>query len=79
MQHRLNKKTQDSFKRKVGLSYEQMQQMNAEEIDAFIEKRLGKKLSYSYSIRNLVNRGSVYLFFRRLLPLSHVDKRLSKI
>lgn len=79
MMHRLNKKTQTSLYHKVGLTYEQMQKMNAEEIDAFIEKRLGKKLTPSFSRKNIVNRGSVYLFFKRLMSMSYVDKRLAKI
>lgn len=79
MMHRLNKKTQTSLCRKVGLTYEQMQNMNAEEIDAFIEKRLGKKLTPSFSMKNIVNRGSVYLFFKRLMPISYVDQRLARI
>lgn len=77
--HKLNRQTQESLYRKVGLTYEQMQHMSAEEIDAFIEKRIGKKLSFAFSIRSFINRGSVYLFLRRLLPLSHVDSRLAKI
>lgn len=79
MKHRLNHKTQNSLFRKVGLTYEQMQNMNAEEIDAFIEKRLGKKLSPSFTMKSIVNRGSVYLFFKRLVSMSYVDKRLSEI
>ena len=77
--HKLNKQTQESLYRKVGLTYEQIQQMSAEEIDAFIEKRIGKELTPAFSMKRLVNRGSVYLFFKRLLPLSYVDNQLSKI
>jgi len=79
MAHHLNEQTRISLYRKVGLTYEQMQQMNAEEIDAFIEKRMGKKLTFACSMKNFVNRGSVYLFFKRLMPQSYIDKRLSKI
>lgn len=77
--HKLNQQTRESLYRKVGLTYEQMQNMSAEEIDAFIEKRMGKKLTPALSRKGFVNRGSVYLFFKRLLPLSLVDTRLSKI
>lgn len=77
--HRLNKQTQISLCRKVGLTYGQMQQMSAEEIDAFIEKRIGKKLTPSFAMKNLVNRGSVYLFFKRLMSNSYIDKYLAKI
>lgn len=79
MMHRLNEQTRVSLYRKVGLTYEQMQQMNAEEIDAFIEKRMGKKLTPAYSLKNFVNRGSVYIFFKRLMPQSYIDKHLSRI
>lgn len=77
--HKLNKQTQKSLFRKVGLTYEQMLQMDAEEIDAFIEKRIGKKLALGVSLKNMVNRGSVYLFSKRLLSISEVDKRLAQI
>ena len=77
--HRLNKKTQDSLYRKIGLTYDQMQKMDVEEIDAFIEKRIGKKLTPAITMKNLVNRGSVYLFFNRMLPMSVVDRRLAEI
>lgn len=79
MTHRLNEQTRISLYRKVGLTYEQMQQMNAEEIDAFIERRMGKKLTPACSLKNFVNRGSVYLFFKRLMPQSYIDKQLSRI
>ena len=79
MTHRLNEQTRNSLFRKVGLTYEQMQQMSAEEIDAFIEKRMGKKLAPSFSMKSLVNRGSVYLFFKRLMSNSYVDKHLARI
>ena len=77
--HKLNKQTRESLYRKVGLTYEQMQQMSAEEIDAFIEKRIGKKLTPVFSMKSLANQGSVYLFSNRLLPLSYVNNLLAKI
>ncbi|MED9799904.1 MAG: hypothetical protein UFJ02_00480 [Prevotella sp.] len=77
--HKLNKQTQKALFKKVGLTYGQMQRMDAEEIDAFIEKRIGRKLAFGTSLKNMVNRGSVYLYSKRLLPLSKVDKRLAKI
>lgn len=79
MKHELNQQTRNSLFKKVGLTYEQMQQMDAEEIDSFIEKRIGKKLAYGFSKGHIVNRGSVYLSLKRLLPISKVDKALSKI
>lgn len=77
--HILNKHTQEALFRKTGLTYEQMQNMDAEEIDAFIEKRIGSKLTYGFSLKGMINRGSVYLFSKRLRPLSDIDKQLAKI
>lgn len=77
--HKLNKQTQASLFRKVGLTYEQIQRMDAEEVDAFIERRIGKKLTFGTSFKNRVNRGSVYLFSKHLLPISEVDKKLAEI
>ena len=77
--HILNKLTQEALFRKIGLTYEQMQKMDAEEIDAFIEKRIGSKLKYGFSLKIIIKRGSVYLFSKRLRSLSEVDKQLAKI
>lgn len=49
--HKLNKQTQKALFKKVGLTYGQMQQMDAEEIDAFIEKRIGRKLAFGTSLK----------------------------
>lgn len=77
--HELNIKTRKFLHRKIGLTYEQLLRMSAEEIDAFIEERIEKKLTPSIFRKHFVNRGSVYLFFLKLMPISDVDKRLSKI
>ena len=42
--HQLNINTKASINRTVGLDFERLQKMSAEEIDAFIEKRIGKRL-----------------------------------
>lgn len=75
----MNDHTKDSLYRKTGLTYDQMQQMSAEEIDAFIECRIGRKLTPAAYIKGLVSRGSAYLYSGRLMPMHVVDKRLAKI
>ena len=53
--------------------------MSAEELDALVETRIGKKLTPAFSLKNMVNRGSVYLFFKRLVSKNDIDKRLARI
>jgi hypothetical protein len=77
--HQLNENTKASIRRIVGLDFEQMQKMSAEEIDAFIEKRISKRLKPALSMKGLINRGSVFLYSNRLLSMDAIDKRLEKI
>ena len=77
--HRLNNHTRKSLSRRLGKSYDEMLQMSAEDLDALIEKRIGKKLTPAFSLKNMVNRGSVYLFFKRLVSQNDIDRQLAKI
>lgn len=63
--HVLNEQTRQTLSRKLGKTYNEMLQMSAEELDALVEARIGKKLTSAFSLKNMVNRGSVYLFFKR--------------
>ena len=77
--HVLNEQTRNTLSRKLGKTYNEMLQMSAEELDALVESRIGKKLTPAFSLRNMVNRGSVYLFFKRLTSMNDIDKRLARI
>ena len=77
--HILNNHTRNILSKRLGKSYDEMLQMSAEDLDALIEKRIGKKLTPAYSLKNMVNRGSVYLFFNRLLSQNEIDRQLTKI
>ena len=77
--HILNNHTRKSSSRRLGKSYDEMLQMSAEDLDALIEKRIGKKLTPAFSLKNMVNRGSVYLFFKRLVSQNDIDRQLAKI
>lgn len=77
--HVLNEQTRNTLSRKLGKTYKEMLQMSAEDLDALVESRIGKKLTPAFSLKNMVNRGSVYLFFKRLATMNDIDKRLSRI
>ncbi len=77
--HILNEYTRKTLSRRLGKSYTEMLQMSAEDLDALIEKRIGKKLTPAFSLKNMVNRGSVYLFFNRLVSQNEIDRQLAKI
>ena len=65
--HILNEQTRETLSRKLGKTYDEILQMSAEELDALVEARIGKKLTPAFSLKNMVNRGSVHLFFKRLV------------
>lgn len=77
--HVLNECTRKTLSKRLGKSYNEMLQMSAEDLDALIESRIGKKLTPAFSLKNMVNRGSVYLFFNRLVSQNKIDKQLAKI
>ena len=76
--HVLNEQTCQTLSRKLGKTYNEMLQMSAEELDALVEARIGKKLTPAFSLKNMVNRGSVYLFFKRFTSRNEIDKRLAR-
>lgn len=65
--HILNEQTRETLSRKLGKTYDEILQMSAEELDALVEARIGKKLTPAFSLKNMVNRGSVHLFFKHLV------------
>lgn len=77
--HILNEQTRETLSRKLGKTYDEILQMSAEELDALVEARIGKKLTPAFSLKNMVNRGSFYLFFKRLVSKNDIDKRLARI
>lgn len=77
--HQLNINTKASINRTVGLDFERLQKMSAEEIDAFIENRIGKRLRPAKALNGMISRGSVFLFGNRLVSSDYIDRRLSKI
>ena len=77
--HILNSYTRKTLSKRLGKSYDEMLQMSAEDLDALIESRIGKKLTPAFSLKNMVNRGSVYLFFNRFASQNDIDRQLAKI
>lgn len=77
--HILNERTRKTLSRRLGISYAEMLRMSAEELDALIEKRIGKKLTPAFYPEGMVNRGSVYLFFNRLVSRNDTDRRIDEI
>ena len=77
--HQLNINTKASINRTVGLDFERLQKMSAEEIDTFIEKRIGKRLKPAKALKGMISRGSVFLFGNRLVSSDYIDRRLSEI
>lgn len=79
MDFKLNDKTKASINRTLGMDYNTLISLDVEEIDRHIEKRTGKKLSLSSSFGNLVNRGSLYIYFNRFFTEEGIEKKLKSI
>ena len=46
MSYKLSNKTKEIISNRIGISYEKLIQMEDEEIDAYIEKKTGKKITW---------------------------------
>ncbi|MDR2498416.1 MAG: hypothetical protein LBD28_03135 [Tannerellaceae bacterium] len=69
--------TKESLLRATGISYEEMQSMDIEEIHARIEKKIGKKLTFKPNTdMRLIGRGSPYLYLNRVFQFD--EKKLDK-
>lgn len=74
----LNQLSKKSIEKQTGLSWYQIVNMDAEELDAAIEKKIGKRLSFPKRMDSrLSGRGSVYLTLNRFLRFDH--KKMNKI
>ena len=71
--------TKKRIEKDTGLSYEQLKMLSIEEIDAHVEKRVGKKLRPVNRLRSYVSRGSALLFLNRLISREEINKKFSHI
>lgn len=68
----LNQKSRQSIEKQTGLTVEQIIEMDIEDIDNAIEKKIGKKLSYpTQTDLRLYGRGAIYLFLNRFFLFNH--------
>jgi len=76
---KLNNNTKTSLKKTTGLDYQQLVEMSAEDIDNYIQHRLGKRFRIRNKFGQFINRGSVYLYLNRLIGKKEINRKLSKI
>lgn len=68
----LNQASRYSVEKQTGLTVEQIVEMDIEDIDSAIEKKIGKKLGYTGQIDpRLRGRGSVYMALNRFFRFDH--------
>jgi len=66
----LNKQSRASIEKVTGIPFDDLVAMDIDSIDAFIEKKIGKKLNQRpITDQRLIGRGSVYLFLNRLFDM----------
>ena len=75
---RLNKKSQESVYEATGLTVDQIADMDFDEIDASIAKRVGHVITDYILDDSLASRGQVYSETKRFLRMDEVDKGLEK-
>ena len=76
----INLKTKNAIERITGLSSVEIGNMEIEEVDSVIEKKIGKKLKIDTRLdSHFIPRGNVYLFLRRFLSMRLIEKTLGRI
>lgn len=74
----LNERSKRSIEKVTGVNFDAMLSMDATSLDAKIEKKIGKKLTFkAVADERLMGRGSVYLALNCFFVFSH--KRLNRI
>jgi hypothetical protein len=79
MKPTLNDESKRSLEKMFGVSITEISRMDIDDLDKLVEKKIKKKLTFQTKFKNLISRGSIYLFFERLLGIDEVNKKLSKI
>jgi hypothetical protein len=77
----LSSKTISNISKYTGISEKDLMKLTSEEQTEKIEEKIGKKLQHSTYDKNpvFVGRGSVYLYLRRILKSSYIEKEICKI
>lgn len=77
----LSNSTKRHIEYSTGISYSEIEELDALSIDKLIEKKNNKPLSIDYAKRDLrlPSRGGVFLALRRYIKMFDVDKRLGLI
>jgi hypothetical protein len=77
----LSTKSREIISKRLGLNFEEIISMDAEDIDRIVESKIKKKLEPKpIKDERLINRGSVYLYLRRFIDFrtkkydSYIDK-----
>lgn len=78
MEMTLNQISKKSIEKQTGLTWSQIVNMDVDELDKAIERKIGKKLSFPKKHDSrLSGRGSVYLALNRFFDFNH--KKMDKI
>ena len=78
MEMTLNQESKKSIEKQTGLTWSQIVNMDVDELDKAIERKIGKKLSFPQKHDSrLSGRGSVYLALSRFFDFD--NKKMDKI
>ena len=78
----LNKKSELTIEKRLGLKFSDIISMDAEDLDKVVERKIGKSLKVKpFNDERLIGRGSVYLHLNRFLTFNRekLDKYIDHI
>jgi len=76
----LNNETMRNIEYSTGISFSDIEKLDALSIDKRIEEKIKKPLALNYSERDkrLPSRGGVFLALRRYIKMSVIDKKIDE-
>ena len=77
--YRLNKKTKANISKRIGMSIEEITNMDLSELDSKISRKIGRKINKSIKDNRFICRGQTYAYLGRVLGLDYIERKLKRI
>jgi len=77
--YKLNLQMQNTIEKNTGIKFSEIEKMDWQDINNSIEKKIGKKLTYSKRNLKFLGRGSMYIALERLFSMKSIYRKIEKI
>lgn len=78
--YKISDTTKTNLEKSLGISLSDLDQMSADEERQWVEKKTGRKLSYSKKTRHkIIGRGNPLLARRKIRTIEDLDKKSKKL